>query len=43
MAELKTTVAVCADHQNAEAAIKKLIDGGIEAKPLSVIGKGLTQ
>lgn len=35
-----SVVAVFADHQAAEAAVKKLNDAGFEMKHLSVIGKG---
>jgi hypothetical protein len=35
-----SVVAVFTDHQTAEAAIKKLTDGGFEMKQLSVVGKG---
>jgi hypothetical protein len=38
--EVDSVVAVFADHQKAEAAIKKLAEGGFEMKDLSVIGKG---
>src|ERR1700722_8298018 len=40
MAELNTVVAVFVDHQEAEAAVKKLADAGIDMKHLSVVGKG---
>ncbi|MGP0093329.1 MAG: hypothetical protein ACLPKB_25810 [Xanthobacteraceae bacterium] len=33
-------IAVFADHQGAEAAVKKLAEGGIDMKHLSVVGKG---
>ena len=36
-----TVVAVFADHNGAETAIKKLTDDGFKMKNLSVIGKGL--
>ena len=35
-----TVIAVFADHQAAEAAVKKLTAGGFEMKNLSVVGKG---
>jgi hypothetical protein len=35
-----TVIAVFADHQAAETAIKKLADSGFEMKHLSVVGKG---
>jgi len=35
-----TAVAVFADHQSAEAAVKKLTEDGFAMKDLSVIGKG---
>ena len=35
-----SVVAVCADHQAAEAAVKTLNEAGFEMKHLSVIGKG---
>ncbi len=35
-----TVVAIFADHQSAEAAVKKLTTGGFEMKNLSVVGKG---
>jgi len=35
-----TVIAVFADHQAAEAAIKTLADAGFEMKQLSVVGKG---
>jgi hypothetical protein len=35
-----TVVAVFADHQSAEAAVKKLTAAGFEMKNLSVVGKG---
>lgn len=40
MTELNTVVAVFADHQAADAAIRKLADAGIEIKHLSIVGKG---
>ncbi|MGP0090315.1 MAG: hypothetical protein ACLPKB_10230 [Xanthobacteraceae bacterium] len=33
-------IAVFADHQGAEAAVKKLAEGGIDMKHLSIVGKG---
>jgi hypothetical protein len=33
-------IAVFADHQGAEAAVKKLAEAGIDMKHLSVVGKG---
>jgi hypothetical protein len=35
-----TAIAVFADHQGAEAAVKKLAEAGIDMKHLSVVGKG---
>ncbi len=35
-----TVIAVFADHQGAEAAVKKLAQSGFEMKSLSVVGKG---
>ena len=35
-----TVVAVFADHQGAEQAVKKLADAGIDIKHLSVVGRG---
>ncbi len=35
-----TVIAVFADHQAAEAAVKKLTAAGFEMKNLSVVGKG---
>jgi hypothetical protein len=35
-----TVVAVFADHQGAEAAIKKLAEARIDMKHLSVVGRG---
>jgi hypothetical protein len=40
MENVDTVVAVFADHQGAEAAIKKLAQAGFEMKGLSVVGKG---
>jgi hypothetical protein len=40
MAILDSVVAVFADHQSADAAVKKLAESGIDMKHLSVIGKG---
>ncbi|HLX80086.1 MAG TPA: DUF1269 domain-containing protein, partial [Burkholderiales bacterium] len=40
MTDLNTVVAVFDDHQAADAAIRKLADGGIEMKHLSIVGKG---
>lgn len=40
MTELSNVIAVFGDHPGAEAAVKKLADGGIEMKHLSVVGKG---
>ncbi|MGI8570202.1 MAG: hypothetical protein ACR2KT_14685 [Methylocella sp.] len=40
MTELNNVIAVFGDHPGAEAAVKKLADGGIEMKHLSVVGKG---
>jgi len=40
MTELNAVIAVFADHEGAEAAVKKLADAGIDMKHLSVVGKG---
>ena len=40
MTKDNTVVAVFADHQAAERAIKKLADAGIDIKHLSVVGRG---
>ena len=40
MTKLNAVIAVFADHQGAEAAVKKLADAGIDMKHLSVVGKG---
>jgi hypothetical protein len=40
MTEPNAVIAVFADHQGAEAAVKKLADAGIDMKHLSVVGKG---
>ena len=40
MTEPNSVVAVFADHQAAEAAVKKLASEGIDMKHLSVVGKG---
>jgi hypothetical protein len=40
MEKAETVVAVFADHQAAEAAVKKLTASGFEMKHLSVVGKG---
>ncbi|WP_158754017.1 DUF1269 domain-containing protein [Dyella sp. S184] len=40
MTELNVVIAVFADHEGAEAAVKKLADAGIDMKHLSVVGKG---
>jgi hypothetical protein len=40
MEMLGSVVAVCGDHNSAEAAAKKLIASGLETKNLSVVGKG---
>jgi hypothetical protein len=40
MTDLNAVVAVFADHQGAEGAVKKLADAGIDMKHLSVVGKG---
>src|SRR5665213_829308 len=39
-AKVDTVIAVFADHQKAETAVKKLIAAGFEMKNLSVVGKG---
>jgi hypothetical protein len=40
MAQLDAVVAVFADHQQAETAVKKLAEAHFEMKNLSVVGKG---
>jgi hypothetical protein len=40
MTDANAVIATFADHQGAEAAIKKLADGKIDMKHLSIIGKG---
>jgi hypothetical protein len=40
MEQADTVVAVFADHQAAEAAVKKLVAEGFDMKHLSVVGKG---
>jgi uncharacterized membrane protein len=40
MENADTVIAVFADHQGAEAAVKKLAEAGIDMKHLSVVGKG---
>jgi len=40
MKDLDTVIAVFADHQAAETAIKKLAQDGFEMKNLSLVGKG---
>jgi hypothetical protein len=40
MEKTDTVVAVFADHQAAETAIKKLTEAGFEMKHLSIVGKG---
>jgi hypothetical protein len=40
MTEFETVVAVFADHEGADAAVKKLAAEGIDMKHLSVVGKG---
>jgi hypothetical protein len=40
MTEPDSVVALFADHEGAEAAVKKLASNGIDLKHLSVIGKG---
>jgi hypothetical protein len=40
MTDVNAVIATFADHQGAEAAIKKLADGKIDMKHLSIIGKG---
>ena len=40
MTEPDSVVALFADHEGAEAAVKKLAANGIDLKHLSVIGKG---
>jgi hypothetical protein len=40
MTEPNTVVAVFKDHEEADAAVRKLAGGGIDMKHLSVVGKG---
>lgn len=40
MEKADTVIAIFADHQAAETAVKKLTAGGFEMKNLSVVGKG---
>ena len=40
MEKTDTVIAVFADHQAAESAVKKLAASGFEMKNLSVVGKG---
>jgi hypothetical protein len=40
MTDPNSVVAIFADHETAESAVKKLADGGIDIKHLSVVGKG---
>ena len=40
MTEPNTLVAVFKDHEEADAAVRKLAGGGIDMKHLSVVGKG---
>jgi len=40
MERADTVIAVFADHQGAETAVKKLAEGGIDVKHLSLVGKG---
>ncbi len=40
MTERNAVIAVFSDYQSAESAVKKLADGGIDIKHLSVVGKG---
>lgn len=40
MAQSNAVIAVFADHQKAEAAVKNLVSAGFEMKNLSVVGKG---
>jgi hypothetical protein len=40
MEKTDTAIAVFADHNSAEAAVKKLTLAGFEMKSLSVVGKG---
>ena len=40
MERLDTAIAVLPDHLAAEAAIKKLAQGGFDLKSLSIVGKG---
>lgn len=40
MTENSSVIAVFADHEQAEAAVRKLADAGIDIKHLSVVGKG---
>ncbi len=40
MTDFNTVVAVFADHQKADIAVKQLAEAGIEMKHLSIVGKG---
>ena len=40
MTELNAVIAVFADHQGADAAVKKLADAGIDMRHLSIVGQG---
>jgi hypothetical protein len=40
MTEFNAVIAVFADHQGADAAVKKLADAGIDMKHLSIVGQG---
>jgi hypothetical protein len=40
MEQLDTAIAILRDHSAAEAAIKKLAQGGFDLKSLSIVGKG---
>ena len=40
MLQNESVIAVFSEHQEADAAVKKLAGAGIELKHLSVVGKG---
>ncbi len=40
MTSHSTTIGIFADHAAAEAAIRKLSEGGFSVKDLSIVGKG---
>ena len=43
MEKADTAIAVYADHNAAEAAVKKLTAAGFEMKNLSIVGKGVVR